>query len=268
MDIRKSTLSVAIAGLMSVGMVGQAAAYTSAGSVIEYQNLAITTTSIALDVENFNFVTTNTATLNGASGIDTDTCAGIVFVGDTCNTAPSGAVLDSDLITRGTTAHTENDFTLDGPDAGTQYSYADSVIWTSELTPAPGGTTSASLIAETELLTTGGGNSLATIQSTTGFSFLFTVEDGGSMTISFQADPDAYSASDNPGSLITLAESSVAAVLTLTQNDGPGSATWAPDGLVTDTCSNLGGGVTCSDETDDESLNQKTGVTSDPAFDP
>ena len=41
MNIKKSTLSVAVAGLMSVGLVGQAAAYTSAGSKIEFQNLSI-----------------------------------------------------------------------------------------------------------------------------------------------------------------------------------------------------------------------------------
>jgi hypothetical protein len=276
MNIRKSSLTVAIAALMSVGLVGQAAAYTSAGSVIEYQNLQIVTTGIPFQtVASFNFVTTNTATLNGDSGIDSDQCGGIPFVGDTCNQAQwNGNVLDSTLITKGTTGHVENDFTLDGPNAGTQYSYADSVIETAELTPVPGqNTTKASIIAETELLTTGGGNSLATIQSTTGFSFQFTVGDSGTLTISFQADPDAYSASDNPGSILTLAESSVAAVVTLTKNDQTASASWAPNGIEspddgTSGCSGLSGGVTCSDETDQESLNEKTGVTSDPAYDP
>jgi len=271
MDIRKSTLSAAVAAFMMAGMAGQASAYTSAGSKIEYENLEINIGGLAAgQVDNFNFVTTNTTTLNGTTIADSDSCAGIPGVTNNCNAAPPR--LNSDLQALGTTAHTENNFDLDGPNAGTQYSYSDSAIITAQLTGDAA--TSAGLIAETELLTTGGGNSLANIQSTTGFSFTFIVDDSGTLDLEFDANPEAYAASDNPGSILTIAESSVSMNFLLSQdkdaagNDVSGnSAKWVPDGNDTNGCEIEGGSLSCSGEQDDETLNGKTGVTSDPASD-
>jgi hypothetical protein len=268
MKIAKSTLATALAALMSLGVAGQASAYTSAGSVIEYTNLSITI-SDTNTVNNFNFVTTNTTTLNGTSIVDSDQCGGVPSFPTSLDNCAAGPVLDSDLQLLGTSGHTENNFTLDGPNAGTQYSYSDSVVYTSELTPTPGlNTTDASLIAETELLTSGGGNSSSTIQSTTGFTFTFTVTGTGSLTVSFNADPDMYAESDNPGSIVTLAEASIASTLTLSQDTGgTGNAEWSPDGDATNGCSDLAGGVTCSGEADPNSLNNKVAITTDGASD-
>ena len=41
MNIHKTTLSTAIAALLSVGMMGQASAYTGAGASIEYDDFLI-----------------------------------------------------------------------------------------------------------------------------------------------------------------------------------------------------------------------------------
>lgn len=276
MNIRKSSLTVAMAAVMSVGLVGQAAAYTSAGSVIEYQDLLVVLDpGIAFEeVNTFNFVTTNTTTLNGTTIADSDSCAGAPGPGGVTNTCSAGTpTLNSDLqlLGDGSNHGGENDFTLDGPGSGSEYSYSDSVIFDAALVgnpPGPLDTTEASLIAETELLNTGGGNSTSTIQSTSGFEFTFVVGDTGELTISFQADPDAYAKSENPLSTITLAEASVAAVITLSQDEegdgsaGDGSVTWAPDGELNG-CSGLSGGVGCSGEVDDENLNTKVGITND-----
>lgn len=267
MNIKKSALSVAVGALMALGMVGQASAYTSAGSKIQYQDLTITLLdsgggAVAPSIRNFNFVTTNTTTLNGTTIADSDNCAGTTnpFV-NTCNGAPPR--LNSDLQILGTSGHTENDFTLDGPNAGTQYSYSDSAIITAQLTGDA--TTSAGLIAETELTSSGSGNSSATIQSTTGFTFTFTIADPGpfSLELDFDANPQAYAESNNPGSILAIAESSVAFVSSLTQDGGLGEAAWGPDGDNTNGCTDLAGGVACSGEIDTESLNTKAGISTD-----
>ena len=266
MNIRKTALSAAIAALVSVGMISQASAYTSAGSKVEYDNLEIQifdgATDIFGSVNNFNFVTTNTTTLTSTIA-DSDSCAGVP-AGNTCNaTSPR---LDSDLQLQGTSTHTENNFDLDGPNAGGEYSYSDSAILTAQLTGDA--QTSAGLIAETELLTTGGGNSSSTLQSTTGFTFQFAITDSGTFTLEFDANPQAYAESDNPGSILAIAESSIAMNVLLSQDSGgTGNASWAPDGDATNGCTGEGGGVTCSGEIDGEDLNVKTGVTSDPASD-
>ena len=250
MDIRKSTLSAAVAALISVGMVGQAAAYTSAGSKIEYQNLSVgifdeSGQEVFGSVTNFAFSTSNTTNLTSPI-VDADNCAGVPGVANTCPGAGGIADprLDSDLQLQGDSTHTENNFDLDGPGGGGggSYSYSDSAIITAQLTGDP--TTSAGLIAETELTSSGSGQSNSTIQSSTGFTFTFSVsEDGGSFVLSFEADPQAYAESANPGSILAIAQSSLAANFTLSKNDGVQEATWAPNGELDVT---LGG---CSDVT-------------------
>lgn len=274
MDIRKSTLSVAIAALMSVGMVGQAAAYTSAGSKIEYQNLDIEildgTTEIFGSVTSFNFTSTSQALLNGSSSADTKTCGGFPgiptggFLPNDCNaTTPR---LDAALSEEGASVHIPNSFELDGPNQGSEYSYADSAITTAQLTFDA--STSAGVIGETELLSTGSGTSNASITSNTGFMFEFTITDSGTFNLQFDANPEAYAESNNPGSILALADSSIQMTVELVQDDGDGLAIWAPDGPTgLDGCNELDGGLVCTELADEESLNTKAGTGSDPASD-
>jgi hypothetical protein len=269
MNMKKSTVSAAIAAaVLSAGIVGQAAAYTSAGSVAEFTDLSIEVLDAAGDpvegnVRNFNFVTTNTTTLNGTTIADSDSCAGTTqpFIND-CNAAPPR--LDSDVQGLGI-AHGENNFNLEGPNAAGNFSYSDSAILTAQLTGDA--QTNASLIAETVLNDTGAGNSSSEIQSTTGFTFESTVTEDGSLTISFDALPIVYAESDNPDSILTIAESSLQFVVELVQDSGgTGLGVWAPNGLI-DGCSELGGTISCIDETDDNTLNTKASLSSDPASD-
>ena len=274
MDIRKSTLSAAVAAFMMAGMAGQASAYTSAGSKIEYENLTIDIGGLTTgQVDIFSFAATATSNLNGDLDFGNGLCGGSPG-------APSGATNDCNVTTprlsadaeSGTPTHTPGTFDLDGPDAGSQYSYADAQIITAQLTGD--GATSAGVISETELTSTGSGNGSSTLSSTTGFTFTFTVDEGGTLELEFEANPEAYAASDNPGSTVTVANSSISMNFLLSQDkDANGddvsgnSASWVPDGDDTNGCSIIGGTLTCTDETDDESLNTKTGIVSDPDSD-
>ena len=143
MNIRKTILATTVAALMTAGVVGQAVAYVGAGSSLQYQNLSIQIfddgTQTPQFVRNFDFRTTNTATLSTTgSDVDTDTCSGTataplfdVTQQNDCNaTTPR---LDSLLIKEGTTSHGENDFDFEGPGSGDTFSYADSVINTAQL---------------------------------------------------------------------------------------------------------------------------------------
>ena len=268
-----TTLSTALAAVLSMAMVGQANAYTSAGGKIEIQNLTVDVfdaagneiTFLPGTITSFLFTTTNTATLNGTTIVDSDNCAGVPAA-NTCNAAPPR--LDSDLQLLGGSGHTENDFTLDGPNAaGQPYSYADSAILTAQL--SGDASTSAGVITETEISGNGDGNASAILQSTTGFSFDFTVGPDGpySITVSFEANGEAYSESDNPGAILAIAQGDISANTSLNQlSGGTGNAEWNPDGELNG-CSSLNGGVTCSGEVDPtgESLNVVTSISTDPA---
>lgn len=281
MNVKKTTIATAVATVLSFGIIGQASAYTSTGGSIEYDNISISFGSDNDTINNFAFDLSNTAVLNGDDDVNTASCGGIPgnenpatpgFPNDCTPSTSTDPTLDAAAVIKGDSTHTENNLTLDGPGGGTgSYSYADSVIFSAALvdddfsTPRP---TDAGVIAETELYETGAGSADASLISTTGFTLTFDVaDDDTTMTVSFQADPDAYASSDNPGSLLALASTGLNASISLSQDSGgTGSAQWAPDGEING-CTNLSDGVTCTDETDSEDLQFNVGVTSDPADD-
>jgi len=262
--MKKISLSAVSGALIAVGMIVQVSAsapYTSAGSKIEFKNIIVNVSGVShVSVLNFSFVTSNAANLNGDSGFDTNNCVGYGF-GDNCNAVPPR--LDSNIIIKGRHAHDPNNFDLDDRGTGDEYSYADSVLQTIQASGDP--VTEFALIAQTELTSVGTGNSSSTIQTSTGITMDFIVVGSGEVVLSFEADPAAYSESDNPYALSTTAESSIAVNLLLSQNTGgTGEAVWAPNGAL-DGCVSLEGGLYCSGETDDENLNRKSGVNADPA---
>jgi hypothetical protein len=235
-------------------------------------------------VNSFTFTTNHGATLNGSSesalgvtcsrtGAGTNNCDGDGLSVD------GTPVLDGALSTRGVTAHAPNTFVLDGPNAGTQYAYADSAILDAQLVATQAGDptvpSAAGIIAETELTSNATGSGFSNLLSQTGFEFTFSVADPGlySLVLSFEADPAAYSESDNPESISVSASSSIDVQAQLSQDSrvggaGPlGNAQWNPDGDDTTGCLFAVGGVSCTNETDDEDLNINTTVGSDPASD-
>lgn len=263
MNIKKSILATAVAGFLSVGMIGQASAYTGAGASTEYQDFLI---SFNQDntITGFTFTVGASATLNGDNTGSNDpdqTCGGLPGPGGTNNTCSGGTpTLDIDLqVAPGsTTAHTNNDFTLDGPGVGTTYSYGDSAIIASELVftdPTDRDPTHAGHIAETELNETGTGSADSKILSNTGFNVTFIAGDIGEITIEFIADPSAYAKSDNPDSVFVSANAALEASIRVSGADG--EATWSPDGDDTNGCDGTETGViSCTGETDELTLNQ------------
>jgi len=214
----------------------------------------------------YNFTATNTAVLNGASALETATCGGTFGGASTCPQAPITPVLNPLPANApgSTVLRADGSMIFFGPGAQ-QYANSDSEITTAQL--AGHASTSLKQIAEAELQTGTSASANAEIQSTTGFTFTFQVAAPGSMTLSFQADPDqlalisellagSYSAQTNMRAQFTLQQD------TDTLGGSLGFATWQPqgNGIALNDCT-ASNGVTCAETADTQDLNTALGVT-------
>jgi hypothetical protein len=267
MNIKKSTMAVAVSAVIGLSMAWQAAAYTEAGAKLDINNLLISPDTII--VRNFTFSLINTATLNGSSSpVQSATCFGNPASNTCSGVSPvlDAAAANSPLNSGPGADLVNNSFPLltDAP-AQTdtaQYSRSDSVINTAQL--VQGIPTSTQQMAQTQLTDTGSGNANAEIQSITGLTMNFSTGDSNTITISFLADPDMKASSDNPESSFVNAAGSVQTSVKLVEDGTANSATWAPDGLANLNCG-LTGAMGCSNETDGESLNTQASISTDPA---
>ncbi|HET8700556.1 MAG TPA: EDSAP-1 family PEP-CTERM protein, partial [Nitrococcus sp.] len=262
MHSKKSALAAAAALAVGLGSAGTASAYVYAGSGLNLSNLTIgiSPDSTNVDITSFNFTATNTATLDGKSAVESNTCNGIPGApGPTTNNC-SGSTprLDAPPANApgGTVTRTNNSFTFFGPGSG-EFANSDSVINTSELTGDKA--TNTQQIAESQLVNGSAASSNAEIQSTTGFTFKFTITSGGTLVLAFDADPNLLTqiAEANPG--VFTAQSNVRTSFSLTQDNGPGSVTWSPDGTGTNNCL-VAGGTACTENNDSQNLNTNVGV--------
>ncbi|MEW5943475.1 MAG: EDSAP-1 family PEP-CTERM protein [Pseudomonadota bacterium] len=249
--------AVALAGL---GLGGTGAA--QAGSVYGVSHLEVDNLSIAITgspaPNNFNFTATNTAILNGVPTITSATCSGFP---STCAAAPPRLDPLPAQIPAATRANNAfpNIGGFLGPGAS-EYSTSDSVIYTAQLTGDA--VTHTQQIAESELQGGTSASASAQIQSITGFTFTFTLLSPGSLTLSFDADPDMMAAISALG--INGAQASMQTSFDLSQNTGgSGFARWTPQGTAADDCAE-GGGVTCTEAVggDPLDLNLTIGTTS------
>jgi hypothetical protein len=193
MNIKQSTLAVAVTAALSMGVSGQAAADVYAGSVTNLTNFVIEIDPFAgAEITGFNFTTVNTAQLNNGTVATTDdTCGGLPtgsLTGNDCG--PSGAVLDASAANSAdndaTGDRAENSFTLQGIAVSGNWSGSDSLVAEAELvTFAPSET---STLAEAKLESGTQASATSEIQSNTQFLFTFTLEDLGSLDLSFDAD--------------------------------------------------------------------------------
>lgn len=270
MNIKHSNLAAAVTAALAMGVAGQAAAGVYAGSRLEIQNLTLNITGATSgQVDGYTFNLDNTATLNGVSdttvGISTN-CNSVGLPG--CSVispvlsalaanAPGGAPLRVDGAV--------NNFNFFGPGAGQTYSNSDSEITTSELVQGVGVPTSTRQISETELAGTGTGQSSTNVQSNTQFTFTFDIgAGGGSLVLDFDADPDLYVAVNTLNLIAALAQANTGATFTFSGNDGT-LIRWSPDGL-TGGFTSCGGVTSCTENNDDESLNNSIGLpTGNPA---
>lgn len=264
MHNKKSALAAAAALAVGLGSAGTAAANVYAGSELNIDDLVITisnggTPSTEAEITNFNFTTTNTATLNGSSTIQGATCAGVPSPGsNTCNGSTPRLDAQPANAPGGTVTRTNNSFTFFGPGAADEFANSDSVIQAAQLTGDPA--TDTNQIAEAQLQTGASADANVEIKSTTGFLFTFDVTEPGNLVLSFNADPDLFALVNeaNPG--VFSAGSNITSAFSLTQNTGgTDRATWSPNGTL-DGCS-ASVGVTCSAETDSQSLNTNVSTT-------
>jgi hypothetical protein len=162
--------------------------------------------------------------------------------------------------------------TFFGPGAG-NYANADSVINNAQL--VGDANTDTDNVAESNLDSALTGGASSEIQSITGFSFSFTVDAPGSLSLAFLADPDMrafISAFEGAGS---SAQANLNTSFTLRQDNdtdaGDGTAlglvNWNPQGTAANDCT-ASGGPTCTEDNDTQDLNINVGATAPGADNP
>jgi hypothetical protein len=143
-----------------------------------------------------------------------------------------------------------------------EYSTSDSVINTAALTLDA--FTSTQQIAQSELISGSSASANAEIKSTTGFTFVFTVTNGGGLVLDFDADPFLRAlineAAFQSGSALANIETS----FTLTDGDGD-AISWSPQGTEANNCdvdATFGAGTaTCTENNDSQDLNRNPSVS-------
>jgi len=258
MKRKYSILAAAVAATFAAGLSSHAAASVYARSYFETENLSIVFSDNGgvspggVTVRSFNFFLNNTATLNGVSDIHQASCFGTPANNNCSQATPT---LDADPARVPIIINPpNNDFSFWGPGAD-QYSRADSVIYTAQLTGDAA--TSTEQIAEAELQHTGQAQASAEIQSTTGLTFAFTVTGANTLEISFNADSAIFAqvfgeVCDPNGfkqKCIELADAKANrnVEFKLTADGGGGEVfLWRPNGIV-GTGLELGAGITGSE---------------------
>jgi hypothetical protein len=261
MKIKKPALAVALAAGLAMGASQQASANIYAGSGLQIENLTVNITGFApgTAITTFQFNATNTASLNGVSApTQNASCGGTPGPGGTtndCNPAPPR--LDPAAATLGPAPA---GFVF-GP-INAEYSTSDSVIRTAALTLDA--FTSTQQIAQSELISGKSASANAEITSTTGFSFVFTVTNGGGLVLDFDADPFLRALINEPAFQSGSALANINASFSLTDASGD-EITWTPSGSLANDCtvdSGFGAGTaTCTENNDSQDLNRNLSVS-------
>jgi hypothetical protein len=273
MKLQRIAMATAVAAALGLG-AGQASADVYGASALSIDQLFITFLNSTgqpannnVTINQFNFTLTNTAVLNGTGVLTTATCGGTIAA-NSCSAvtptldalaanAPGSAFARTNNQTSG-----DGTFTVFGLGGG-NWSNSDSVIYQSELTSNGANPTRTDQIAESNISTATSASASSLIQSITGFTLTFNVgNDPTGLSLGFLADPDMRAEIlNNIGIGNAQANMSVSVRLTKDNTFGTGLE-WAPDGsTVTNNCI-AGGGVTCAEQTDPESLNINVGTTS------
>lgn len=260
MFTKKTALGAAILAAFTLGANQEASANIYAGSALSVRNLQTLFTG---NISSFSITTTNTATLNGNSVVNTATCGGVPS-GNDCGDDPALNALVANA-PGGSINRADNDFSLLGPGSET-YSNADTLIKTAELTGDAD--TTADQIAETELQTGGTGSANAEIQSSTGFVLTFTntISDG-ILALSFEADPYLRALINDVAFLNGNTQANINATFTLTDSSG-NEITWSPQGTAANDCTIDAGfdgtGTTCNETADTQDLNRNLSTSINP----
>jgi hypothetical protein len=159
----------------------------------------------------------------------------------------------------------DNTLTWFGP-TNQNWSNADSVIYTSELTSNRANPTKTDQIAESNINTALAASASSEILSVTGIVLTFTV--GGlnpvDFLLDFDADTDMRAAILNDLGSSYNAQATTSVTATLQKDGGGGFLTWAPNGDATvsgNNCLAAGVGLSCSETADSENLNITIGTS-------
>jgi hypothetical protein len=265
MKLQKSTLAAAVAATLALGISGQASADVYAGSSLSIDKLLIGFANAAggpgaVTLDTYNFSTTNTAAINGSLSGGSASCGS----GSACGVSP---VLDGPVANAPGSAfsrvnnQTAGDGTLTWFSMGTgnNWSNADSIIYTSEITSANASPTHTDQIAQSNIASAISASASSEILSVTGFTLHFNVgSDPVNFALSFDADADLIAGILND---LGNAQATIAVSMNLSKDGAFGvGAQWAPDGTGTNNCL-AGGGVSCSELNDSENLNQTIGTS-------
>lgn len=267
MKLTKSIIPLAVSAALGLGMASEASASVYAVSTLEIDNLSVAilnsdnTPNTTNVVRNFTYTLTNTAFLNGNGGATNDTCGGTPASHD-CGVIPPAANAIVYNAPGSTVVAADDSYGLQGPGAD-QYSRADSVVYTSQLTGDP--TTHQQQIAESELQGGTSASANSTIQSITGFTFDFTVGAEGKLFLDFDASAYLEAFSNDPGGVNQSAQANIAVLGRLSAADGSGFWQWNPNGTVDTNCLTGGALASCTEIADGGIIgNNSVGITTDP----
>lgn len=262
---RLKTLALAAGTCVAMMASAPANALVYAVSHLNVKDLVLNVTGASsTTVNSFSFSTGTVATLNAASDSHVANCGSTgAFPASDCGVGP---VLNAAQAKVGAPAYAEDDYTIHVPPNSTDsYSRGDSILRTAELVTL-GVATSFQAIAESLLNTNGQATSGSQkVTSTTNLGTVFSVADGGGLTLSFAADSDQrVIINDAPGFFSTQAD--VSATLTLTQKLSGSTLTWAPNGAGLSCTVGAGwlGPVACGLPTDESNLNTSVSSGSNP----
>lgn len=259
---RNATLAAAIAAIAGMGLAGEAAADVYAGSKLEISNLTLNITGATQGgITGFTFNLDNTATLNGVSATTpgiSSTCNNLL---PTCAASPASPLTAVAANAPGGTLQrvdgAANNFSFFGPTGTDTYANSDSEILTAQL--VDGVPTSTVQISEAQIAGNGTGQSSTNVQSNTQFTFTFNVDTGGTLVLDFDANPALYVAVNTLNLIGALAQANTGASFALTSTNGT-SVRWTPDGIKGNAFSSCVGVTSCTEDNDDESLNNTVGL--------
>jgi len=275
MKAKNTILAAAVTAALSLGMAGEAAASVYGRSYLKINNLTVFLsddggqTAGGATVKSFNFNLSTVADLNGNTSAGAAACSGKPGVPgpgtNNCNPESNtglntaGTVLDEAAVNGGGSnpVRANNDFSFFGAGAN-QYSSADAVIYTAQLTQ--GVPTSTEQIAESELQTGTSASASAEIQSTTGFTFLFTVDGANQIKVAFEADSSRFVQIEDPLALTASAQANMKVEFGLANDTTGDKVTWNPNGN-TATGTSASTGLVPTEVKDDFDLNADFGVT-------
>lgn len=271
MKIKQTVLAASVSTAIAIGAIGEAAADVYAGSALDIDNLTIDISpSSDARVNSFNFTLENRATLNGVGGIVNETCSGSIG-SNNCGAAP---VLDAVAVNApgSGTLRANNSMGFIGSN-GTDYANSDSVINTAQLVNVGVAPTDTENVAEANLVTGTSASGSSEIQSTTGFTFSFTIDgttpvELGSFELNFLADPDLMAMIGAGEAAGSSAQANLNTSFTLTQDtgvDGNGNGVldfvnWNPQGTAANDCA-ASAGLICTEIADTQDLNINAGVS-------